>query len=380
MDFNILKRGNSSFAENDLEDQVFRREPEFHQFLFIEQKRSERSKKPFVLMLLDVTRLVGHPQNGRILQRIKKGLADCLRDTDMRGWYRADSLIGIIFTEIQDLNENVKKGLIKKIHGQLGRFLDPDDLKKIRIFLHVYPEEINEAGGSNGFNTVFDTNSSPRKASRQNHDFIKRCIDLLGAGVALTIVSPFILSIAVAIKMTSKGPVIFKQTRIGRHGQPFTFLKFRSMYVDRDETLHIDYVKQFINGRQAGDAEATAAEKGVYKLTNDPRITPVGRFIRRTSLDELPQFINVLRGEMSLVGPRPPLAYECDLYDTWHRRRLRQVKPGITGLWQVHGRSSTTFDDMVRLDLKYVAERSLWMDIKIMLKTPGAVFSCKGAY
>lgn len=380
MDFKILKRCNSSFAENDLEDQEFRREPEFHQFLFIEQKRSERSKKPFVLMLLDVTRLIGHPQNGRILQRIKKGLSDCLRDTDMRGWYRADSLIGIIFTEIRDLNENVKKGLIKKIHGQLGRFLDPDDLKKIRIFLHVYPEEIDESGRRNGFDTVFDTNSSPRKASRQHHDFIKRCIDLVGAGVALTIFSPFILSIAVAIKMTSKGPVIFKQTRIGRHGQPFIFLKFRSMYVDRDETLHIDYVKQFINGRQTGGAGETAAEKGIYKLTKDPRITPVGRFIRKTSLDELPQFINVLRGEMSLVGPRPPLAYECDLYDTWHQRRLRQVKPGITGLWQVHGRSSTTFDDMVRLDLKYVAERSLWMDIKIMLKTPGAVITCKGAY
>jgi lipopolysaccharide/colanic/teichoic acid biosynthesis glycosyltransferase len=113
---------------------------------------------------------------------------------------------------------------------------------------------------------------------------------------------------------------------------------------------------------------------------NDPRITPVGRFIRKTSLDELPQFINVLKGEMSLVGPRPPVPYEFDLYEPWHKRRLRQVKPGITGLWQVHGRSSTTFDDMVRLDLKYVAERSLWMDIIILLKTPSAVVSCKGAY
>ena len=116
MDFKILKRGNSSFVENELEDQEFRREPELHQFLFIEQKRSERSKKPFVLMLLDVTRLIGHPQNGRILQRIKKGLADCLRDTDMRGWYRADSLIGIIFTEIQDNGLTAEQELEIRLH------------------------------------------------------------------------------------------------------------------------------------------------------------------------------------------------------------------------------------------------------------------------
>ena len=249
-------------------------------------------------------------------------------------------------------------------------------MKKIRLFLNVYPEDIEENGKGNGFNTIFDTESTFPKASLRQHDFIKRCIDILGAGVALAVFSPVFAAIAAAIKMTSKGPVIFRQTRIGMHGKPFTFLKFRSMYIDRDENPHIDYIRQFINGKpsQAG------REKGVFKLTRDPRITPVGMFIRKTSLDELPQFINVLKGEMSLVGPRPPLPYECELYDTWHKRRLRQVKPGITGLWQIHGRSSTTFDDMVRLDLKYVAERSLWLDIKIMLKTPGAVASCKGAY
>jgi exopolysaccharide biosynthesis polyprenyl glycosylphosphotransferase len=256
--------------------------------------------------------------------------------------------------------------------------LEPDDLKKIRIFLHVFPEEIDDNGRRNGLNNIFNPKSSPPKASRKHSDFVKRCIDLSGSMVALMIFSPIIIAIAIAVKMTSEGPVIFRQTRVGMHGQLFTFLKFRSMYIDRNENPHIDYIKQFINGKPAesgGDRQ-----QDVYKLMNDPRITPVGRFIRKTSLDELPQFINVLKGEMSLVGPRPPVPYEFDLYEPWHKRRLRQVKPGITGLWQVHGRSSTTFDDMVRLDLKYVAERSLWMDIIILLKTPSAVVSCKGAY
>jgi len=379
MEFGILKRGTSSSAVHDICDQAFCGEPDFHRFLCIEQKRSERSKKPFILMLLDVTGFIDHPQKGQILLTVKRVLCERIRETDTRGWYRADSLVGIIFTEIQVLNEAVKKGLIKKIHGQLERFLEPDDLKIIRIFLHVYPEEIDEGRKGNGLNSVFDTGSSTPKPFRKNHDFIKRCLDLLGAGVALAVFSPFFIAIAAAIKATSKGPVIFRQTRIGLHGQPFTFLKFRSMYIDGDEALHIDYIKQFINGSPAG-AGAQTEGNGVYKLTKDPRVTPVGRLIRKSSFDELPQFINVLKGDMSLVGPRPPLPYECDLYDTWHKRRLRQVKPGITGLWQVHGRSSTTFDDMVRLDLKYIAERSLWMDIKIMVKTPGAVISCKGAY
>ena len=380
MEFNLLKLVNSSSAGNDICDHVFHSEPEFHQLLYIEQKRSERSKRPFVLMLLDVTGHIDDPQYGQFLQGVKSALSGCLRDTDMRGWYRVDSLIGIIFTEVQVLNEKVKRGLLRKIHGQLGLSLEPDDLKKIRIFLHVYPEEIDENGKRNGLNNVFDPKSSPPKVSSRKHsDLVKRCIDLSGSVIALMIFSPVFIAIAVAVKMTSKGPVIFRQTRVGMHGQPFTFLKFRSMYIDRDENPHIDYIKKFIDGKpvEAGGADE---KREVYKLTKDPRITPVGRWIRKTSLDELPQFINVLKGEMSLVGPRPPLPYEFDLYDTWHKRRLRQVKPGITGLWQVHGRSSTTFDDMVRLDLKYVDERSLWLDIKILLKTPAAVFSCKGAY
>jgi lipopolysaccharide/colanic/teichoic acid biosynthesis glycosyltransferase len=152
------------------------------------------------------------------------------------------------------------------------------------------------------------------------------------------------------------------------------------MYVDTDSKIHEKYVKEFILWNKRGDDElASLKQDGQFKINRDPRVTPVGRFLRKTSLDELPQLFNVLVGNMSLVGPRPPLPYEVECYDTWHMRRVYEACPGITGLWQVKGRSRTTFDDMVRLDLQYVNKWSLWADIKILLQTPWAVLSCKGA-
>jgi lipopolysaccharide/colanic/teichoic acid biosynthesis glycosyltransferase len=150
------------------------------------------------------------------------------------------------------------------------------------------------------------------------------------------------------------------------------------MYVNNDLTIHKEFMKHVIHGEGAAD-EKRSGER-IYKMVHDPRITKLGRFLRRTSLDELPQFINVLKGDMSLVGPRPPLAYEFQQYDIWHRRRLLAVKPGITGLWQVNGRSKVSFDEMVRLDLRYVRTCSLWLDIQILLQTPRAVFTGDGAF
>ena len=178
--------------------------------------------------------------------------------------------------------------------------------------------------------------------------------------------------VAALVKLTSPGPVFFRQQRVGENAVPFMMLKFRTMLVNCDSAAHREYVSQFIK-------TGAAATGGVFKMTHDPRITPLGRFLRKTSLDELPQFINVLGGDMSLVGPRPPLAYEVEQYMAWHCRRVLDAKPGITGLWQVTGRSRTTFDDMVRLDLRYAKSPSLWTDIKILLATPGAVVSGKGA-
>src|ERR1019366_6934270 len=162
---------------------------------------------------------------------------------------------------------------------------------------------------------------------------VKRDMDILGSLLLLGLLFPVFFVIAAAIKLTSKGPILFRQQRIGEHGIPFTFLKFRTMYINNDSSQHKEYVRQLIAG-QAVKHPTNGTGEGIFKLTNDSRITPVGSFLRRTSLDELPQFINVLRGEMSLVGPRPPIAYEVESYATWHWRRLLEAKPGITGLWQ----------------------------------------------
>ena len=208
---------------------------------------------------------------------------------------------------------------------------------------------------------------------------IKRGIDVLGSAALLLLLSPILAVIALAIKLTSKGPVIFEQERLGQFGTKFKCLKFRTMYANNDPKIHRDYVQHFIAG-QTKSAESNGYEPVVYKLTNDPRVTAVGRFLRKTSLDEFPQFWNVLRGEMSLVGPRPPVAYEFEMYDYWHRRRVFELKPGVTGLWQVNGRSRTCFDDMVRLDLRYSQTWSLWLDLKILLATPLAVVAGNGAH
>lgn len=191
---------------------------------------------------------------------------------------------------------------------------------------------------------------------------------------------PLFLIIAAAIKLNSKGPVFFRQQRIGQYGKAFTFLKFRSMYTNNDPAIHQEYVKNLICTSDSVSGNGCSQKKEVFKIQDDPRVTKVGRFIRKTSLDELPQFINVLKGEMSLVGPRPPIPYEFESYDIWHRRRVLDMKPGITGVWQVEGRSRTTFNEMVRLDLYYLTNWSIWLDLKLLIRTPLVVLTSKGAY
>jgi lipopolysaccharide/colanic/teichoic acid biosynthesis glycosyltransferase len=201
----------------------------------------------------------------------------------------------------------------------------------------------------------------------------------MGALAGIILFSPMLLVIALLIKITSCGPILFRQSRMGFLGKKFTFLKFRSMYADCSEARHREYVTNLIKK----NIEALQQEpecKPLYKMNKDPRITPFGHFLRKSSLDELPQLFNVLKGDMSLVGPRPPIPYEVEKYENWHFRRVLEVKPGITGLWQVEGRSSTTFDEMVRLDIAYVNNFSLWLDLKILFKTIWVVFSGKGAY
>jgi lipopolysaccharide/colanic/teichoic acid biosynthesis glycosyltransferase len=165
---------------------------------------------------------------------------------------------------------------------------------------------------------------------------------------------------------------------VGEKGKRFSFYKFRSMYWNTDDRIHREYVANLIKGEHEGVNQGDG-EKPLYKIKRDPRVTPVGKIIRKLSIDELPQLYNVLKGEMSLVGPRPPLPYEVEKYDSWHLRRILEVKPGITGLWQVDGRSTTSFDEMVRLDLRYARNWSVWLDLKILAKTIKAVLRPSGA-
>lgn len=206
---------------------------------------------------------------------------------------------------------------------------------------------------------------------------VKRGIDVVFALIGIIIASPIILLICILIKLTSKGPIFFKQERIGYMGKKFLMYKFRTMYLLRDDQIHRNYITNYItNTNQFNEGPRNT----IFKLKNDPRITLIGKYLRRLSVDEITQLFNVLKGDMSLVGPRPPLQYEVDIYDLWHKRRYLTVKPGITGLWQIYGRSSTTFNEMVRYDLAYVKNWSVWLDLQIIFRTVGSVLRMKGAY
>lgn len=361
--------------------EVLRREL-FLQMLARERKRTERSRRCFVLMLLDCESLFRSVNKSEAFNSIISALFTSTRETDITGWYKDGSVIGVIFTEIGDATGGaVVTALLNKVTNALAGTLTIGQINELSLSFHVYPEKSDDQ----------DHPPAPTDAalypdvhlignSTKTYRWFKRAIDISGSLLAIALSAPALLLIAILIKLTSKGPILFKQQRRGHYGKTFTFLKFRSMYVDNDHTIHKEYVKQFIKAQVGNGHNRQNGKPAVYKLTGDPRITRIGRILRRTSLDELPQFFNVLLGDMSLVGPRPPIPYEFGAYDIWHRRRLLDVKPGITGLWQVQGRSRVTFDEMVRLDLRYANARSIWLDIKILLQTPRAVVTGAGAY
>jgi len=352
-------------------------ESTFLRALSLERKRTERSRRLFVLMLLDP----GDPPlaagGGNTLTRTGSALLSAIRETDVAGWYRDGALLGVIFPEVGTADkQSIVNTLHAKITTALRVTLKPQEMGRIHISFHCFPDDSD--AGLPATTKLYPDLSERDKATRVAR-VIKRAIDVSLSVTVLMVLSPVFLTIAAAIKLSSPGPVLFRQKRIGLHGVPFTFLKFRSMHCANDSQIHREYIKQFINGdADSGRSEATG--EVVYKITKDPRVTRVGRLLRRTSLDEFPQLLNVFRGDMSLVGPRPPIPYEVEDYDIWHRRRLFEVKPGLTGLWQVSGRSRLRFDDMVRLDLEYARAWSLGLDIKILLQTPRAVLSGNGAY
>ena len=354
-------------------------ESNFKRVIAIERKRTERSKAPFVLMLVEA---MGHQESdktSKALDRIIVALLSSSRDTDIVGWYTERKTVGALFTGLgTDDKSVVLSTILSRVSATLKEELTFDQFSQISISLHFFPDDWDDSDSGRPSNPTLYPDLSVRDKRRKPLLIMKRATDIVGSALLLAFSAPVWLVVAVAIKLSSNGPVLFRQQRVGQYGRNFTFLKFRSMYVNNDNSVHKEFVTKLIVGE--GNDPAHSGNDGVFKLTNDTRITPIGRFLRRSSLDELPQFINVLKGDMSLVGPRPPLSYELAAYQTWHRRRLLEVKPGLTGLWQVTGRSRVGFDEMVRLDLRYATSWTPLLDLKILLMTPVAVIKGSGAY
>jgi lipopolysaccharide/colanic/teichoic acid biosynthesis glycosyltransferase len=323
-------------------------------------------------MLVDFGRALPSENNGHALQEMLSAILLSTRETDVVGWYKDRTVLGVMFTEIAlEERGTIYATMMARVSETLRTNLSRTQFNQVTISFHLYPEDWDSQTEDRDSNPVLYPDLVQRNRDRRMARIGKRIVDIIGSLIGLVLLAPIFAIIAVCVKLTSEGPVIFKQRRLGQFGKSFEFVKFRSMYADNDHTLHQTFIKDVINGSYTGEASGESAP--VYKMTDDPRITPLGRFLRRTSLDELPQFLNVLKGDMSLVGPRPPLAYEYEEYAIWHRCRVLEAKPGLTGLWQIRGRSRVRFDDMVRLDLQYVRNWTLWLDLQILLQTPKAV-------
>ena len=338
----------------------------FTDALVREQRRAERFGTPFAVLLVDRS---DHAFDGDVWVAILRAVAAVKRDVDAVGWLEEGAVLAVLLPEASG------KGAARQMHRlrrEVARRLGEDALSALSVRLYGHGiEPMLDGTNLPPVDLLLDAFVSQRVHPWR--DGAKRTLDIVGSLALLALFAPVSLAIVAAVKWTSPGPVIFRQVRIGRRGEPFSMLKFRTMHVNAGHGIHQDYLAWFI--KSSGKAPRTGTE--VFKLTDDPRITRAGRILRKTSLDELPQFWNVLRGDMSLVGPRPPLPFELEQYQPWHRRRVLEAKPGITGPWQVNGRSRVTFDEMVRLDLRYARTHTLWTDITILAATPRAMF--KGA-
>ncbi len=346
----------------------------FKQAITRERKRADRSGLAMVLLLVGLPNRSG--EQGRVDDTVvKNALSAVTSELDILGWFESSHVIGLIVSEIDPAGLTGTCDRLESTFQNAIALQGNEELAKhFSLRMRVYPEPTtsNEKQVC-PMDPLLYPDLSATQSAVQNFLILKRGMDIVFSALLLILLLPVFALIAAIVRLSSPGPVLFKQMRIGYLMTPFTMCKFRTMYATTDHQVHHDYVSWFIT------ASDQTQKPPVFKLTNDTRITPIGRFLRRTSIDELPQLWNVLIGDMSLVGPRPPLPYELQQYKPWHRGRVLEAKPGMTGLWQVVGRSRTTFDEMVRLDLRYARTMSLWSDIKILLATPAAVITGKGA-
>ena len=368
---------------------------EFLERLRLEKRRADRSGSPLSLVLLRHGPAADAGRSSRSSHSTASAtpaherasalmafLRERVRETDLLG--QMDS--GDCAVLLTDTGAEGRRGFIARI-GRALQGPTPGSSEASRHALHgldtgelamtaaTYPDQLFENLDAGRdvvpLGSLMLDETSPAAGSGYAG---KRLLDIAGALAGLALLAPVMAAVAVGVAVTSPGPVLFRQLRLGRGGAPFVFYKFRTMRHGADDAVHREFVAKLISEPGAQPEAGTA-----FKLLGDPRVTPLGRFLRRTSLDELPQFFNVLRGDMSLVGPRPPIPYEARHYRAWHLRRLLQVKPGITGPWQVAGRSQVPFDEMVRMDLRYIARCSLGLDLRLLLRTVGVVFSGRGA-
>jgi lipopolysaccharide/colanic/teichoic acid biosynthesis glycosyltransferase len=370
----------SPFDAASAVDREVMSEPIFRRMISIERKRTERTKEPFLLMLLDAGSQANSEMNSKALENMATSLLISSRETDIIGWYKEGTIVGVLFTglELGD-KSSILSTILNRVKSMLRDDLAFKQFSQVSISFHFFPDDWDHGGSGHPSNPALYPDLTQPGSRKRSLLIVKRVIDVVGSALALLVCSPLLVAIAIAVKVSSKGPVLFRQQRVGQYGKFFTFLKFRSMYVNNDHQVHQKFVTELIASESKGQSAGKSGTEQ-FKIKDDKRITRIGKFLRRTSLDELPQFINVLKGEMSLVGPRPPIPYELAAYQTWHRRRVLEAKPGITGVWQVAGRSRVRFDDMVRMDLRYAMAWSPWLDLKILLRTPIAVIRGSGAF
>jgi lipopolysaccharide/colanic/teichoic acid biosynthesis glycosyltransferase len=339
---------------------------EFLQQFQREKRRADRSKAPFATTIFEFAAgIFGEDETADRLMNI---LCTNKRDTDFVG-ILDDKRVAVLLT---DTDAGGARQFIQKVRQRTEFFA-------LSTVVETYPGRLFDALAGQEKSAAHPVAPFALEAptrSRKAGYWLKRSIDFIVAAGTLIVISPLMLAVAIAIALDSPGPAIFRQIRIGRGGRPFDFYKFRSMYVGADERVHQEYVRRLITSTEQRGAQE-AKPLAWSKLDSDSRITSIGHFLRKTCIDELPQLFNVLKGDLSLVGPRPPLPYEVTAYQSWHLRRVLEATPGITGLWQVNG-GNATFDEMVRMDLRYVHSWSLMLDLKILLKTVWIVLRKNG--
>ena len=373
-----------------------------------ERCRADRSGIPFALISFEAK---NGSLNGEYFDYLAKVICTRMRTTDKVGWIDPQH-IGLL---LYNTDQSGAWSFVSAFNKEISNKITPPDCR-----VYVYPNDnqneckIDRDDRGNG---PKDTSQSKEKNLKNPEKYMqpfivnsniskhhlssilisntaepvqdmsylftrsfsmwKRIIDIFGSIAGLIIFSPIMLTVAIAIKLTSKGPVLYRQKRVGKGGKIFLFLKFRSMYHNCDPKIHIEHVKKLSNG-EIGLSHTNQKGFSTYKLCDDERVTAIGKFLRQTSLDELPQFLNVLKGEMSLVGPRPYPVYQTEACELWQRPRLFTI-PGITGLGQLYARYNKSFTDSYRLDLQYLKQGSLWLDIKIIFKTLLFVFYSRRA-